>query len=97
MRRSTGINTNMIKGEHIIENKESAKLKMFINAMENDGRINEGAEGSVWPEDNYKRYWGDLSGLELDPTMIKEARIEDIKEFKKHGVYKQVPINNAGM
>ena len=39
-----------------------------------------------------KQYWDDLSGEELDPSMVMAARSEELKEFVKHNVYNKVPI-----
>jgi hypothetical protein len=38
------------------------------------------------------RYWDDVSGKELDPVRVREARVEEMKEFGKHTVYEKVPL-----
>ena len=38
-----------------------------------------------------KRYWDDLSGEELDPSMVMAARSEELKELAKRNVYNKVP------
>ena len=42
-----------------------------------------------------KQYWGDLSGEELDPSMVMAARSEELKEFVKHNVYNKVPLSKC--
>ena len=37
-------------------------------------------------------YWDDMSGQRLDPGLVKEAREEEMMEFRKHGVYIKVPV-----
>ena len=38
-----------------------------------------------------RKYWDDLSGKELNPKLIRKAREEEMREFKKHNVYEKVP------
>ena len=33
-------------------------------------------------ESEARKYWDDLSGKELDPRLIKEARAEEMREFR---------------
>ena len=40
-------------------------------------------------------YWDDLSGQELDSTMVRAAREEEMKEIYKREVYSKVPISEA--
>ncbi len=42
-----------------------------------------------------KRYWDDLSGEELDPSLVMAARSEELKEFVKHNVYNKVPLSKC--
>jgi hypothetical protein len=42
-----------------------------------------------------KKYWDDLSGEELDPSLVMAARSEELKEFVKHNVYNKVPISKC--
>ena len=37
----------------------------------------------------------DMSGKELNPSLVKAARGEEMEEFKKHTVYKKVPLNQC--
>ena len=39
--------------------------------------------------------WDDVSGKALDPGMVKEARKEEMEEFRKHEVYEKVPIEEC--
>jgi hypothetical protein len=41
------------------------------------------------------RAWDDITGVELDPSLVMAARIEEMREVKKHGVYIKVPINTC--
>ena len=36
--------------------------------------------------------WDDVSGKQLDPEMVKEARKEEMEEFRNHQVYVERPI-----
>ena len=34
--------------------------------------------------------WGDVAGDELDPELALKARLEEMEQFRKHGVYRGV-------
>ena len=40
-------------------------------------------------------YWDDLSGKELTPSLVRAARLEELGEIAKHGVYLKVPIKEC--
>ena len=40
-------------------------------------------------------YWDDMSGKRLDPELVKQAREEEMMEFRKHGVYVKVPVKEC--
>ncbi len=40
-------------------------------------------------------FWDDVTGNELDPELVREARAEEMKEFKKHNVYVKVPLSEC--
>ena len=65
--------------------------------MKADERIGIGRIGAVIPDEvkskDMERYWDDLSGEELKSELVTQARQEEMREFKKHGVYKKVPIS----
>ena len=42
-----------------------------------------------------KRFWDNISGAELDPSLVLEARAEEIKEILKYNVYTKVPISQC--
>ena len=44
---------------------------------------------------NWKAYWDDVTGKPLDQKGVMSAQEEEMKEFKKHGVYKKVSIHEA--
>jgi hypothetical protein len=69
----------------------------LIDQMRVDGRLlGGGCLGSVGPcdenttefKENMSRYWDEVSGKELDPVLVLEARREEMLEFD---VYKKVP------
>ena len=37
-------------------------------------------------------FWDDVTGEALDPQLVVLARAEEMAEFRKHGVYVNVPI-----
>ena len=67
--------------------------------MEADERVASRGLGSIAAFDREdseaKQYWDDLSGKRLDPKLVKEARKEEMAEFRKHGVYAKVPIQQC--
>ena len=62
------------------------------NMQERDG--DEMAIGVVHNHDE-KRYWDDLSGKPLIPELVEKARLEELGEIAKHGVYEKVPIDDC--
>ena len=51
--------------------------------------------GSVDEVAGSQKIWDDISGQELNLEWVKKAREEYMKEFKKHGVYTKVPIEEC--
>ena len=43
-------------------------------------------------EEEIRQYWDDMSGKELNPELVKNAREDEMKEFRTHGVYVKVHI-----
>ena len=43
-------------------------------------------------EEEVEEFWGDLSGAPLDPGLVKNARSEEMREFRNHEVYEKVSI-----
>ena len=43
-------------------------------------------------EEGETEAWDDVSGKSLDPEMVKEARREEMAEFRQHNVYAKVSI-----
>ena len=71
---------------------------MLRNTMKRDGRYESDKElrlGSVDEVTGSQRIWDDISGQELNLEWVKKARAEELKEFKKHGVYTKVPIEEC--
>ena len=50
-------------------------------------------------EDDWSEYddlaWDDVSGTQLDPEKVVEARKDEMSEYKKHKVYVKVPIKEC--
>ena len=42
-----------------------------------------------------EKYWDDLSGKSLIPEMVQKARLEELGEIAKHGVYERVPLDEC--
>ena len=42
-----------------------------------------------------EKAWDDVTGRELDWDMVLAARMEEMEEVKKHGVYTKVPIHEC--
>ncbi len=64
----------------------------------------EGLGGAVTPVDEEMEnvdwemmgdIWDDISGQRLDPSLVKEARSEELFEFGKHRVYVKVPLEQC--
>ena len=61
-----------------------------------DGRVRAGGVGSVGKSVSDKmKFWDDLSGEELEPELVEAARCEEMEEYRKHGVYKKVPLEEC--
>ena len=45
--------------------------------------------------DSGEEFIDDVSGLPLDPVLVRAARKEDIAVFKQHMVYSKVPVDEA--
>ncbi len=73
----------------------------IIAQMQSSGRINSSGYPTVRFENRQLgsltegMYWDDMSGKQLDPELVKKARMEEIKELKEHTVYQQAPINEC--
>ena len=87
------ISTNLIKTDIQVEDSDDTKIELFITALYEDGRLSEGQTGFVHAEEHQgQNSWDDLSGLELDPIKVREARSEEMKDFAKQQVYIKTPI-----
>ena len=75
------------------------EIKGLKNQMRMDGRVIAGGIGNVMPAEEDSVEWGqyydDISGEALNPQLVKKAREEEMREFKKHGVYTKVDIQEA--
>ena len=63
----------------------------LLRQMKRDGRLSEGGIGMVMAEDEAQA-WDDTTGEELNAGMVREARMEEIREINKHEVYYKVPV-----
>ena len=41
-----------------------------------------------------RKYWDDLGGKDLNPELVKRARMEEMKEINKHNVCEKVRIED---
>ena len=46
-------------------------------------------------KDGDKQYWDDLSGKPLIPALVEKARLEELGEIAKHGVYEKVKVEEC--
>ena len=76
----------------------------LMEQMRRDGRILQNGclgsmmayeEGTEEYHEQMEQFWDDITGKELDPEMVREARAEEMKEFDKHKVYDKVPISQC--
>jgi hypothetical protein len=68
----------------------------LLDQMKEDGRVQEGSIGSMLVDkNNGAEFWDDLSGSRLDESMVRKARKEEIEEYRKHGVYVKVPLEEC--
>ena len=44
----------------------------------------------------HNQYWDEMSGKELNPTGVEKARLEELGELAKHGVYVKALWPSAG-
>ena len=40
-------------------------------------------------------YYDDVTNLPLDPVLVKKAREEEMQQFRRHGAYEKVPVQEA--
>ena len=77
--------------------------------MYHDGRLSFENTGTVIPadapegnllqlySDELPARWDDVSGLPLDPTMVAQARAEELIGVHWHNVYEEVPADSNSM
>ena len=46
-------------------------------------------------EEEVRKFWGDMSGEELNPSLVRKAREDEMEEFRKRNVYVKVPIDEC--
>ena len=66
--------------------------------MGGEGRINEGCSGVMDAAEKWsweEEVFDDLTGDALDQRLVREAREEEMNEFKKYGVYVKVPVEEC--
>ena len=82
---------------------EKAIIAGLLRTMRRDGRIDDtfASECVMSVEDNsanqgyVEELWDNLSGEWLEGDMVREARKEEMEEFKKHEVYIKVPMQEC--
>ncbi len=74
-----------------------ASHRVYSTRLERDRRIERGFIGSVEANEHSQgeEYWDDINGKKLDPELVGLARKEEIEEYRKHGVYEKVPIEEC--
>ena len=74
-------------------------MKGLVEQLEVDERLAGGRLGRIAAFDkegiDTKQYWDDLSGKRLNSELVKRAREEGMSEYRKHGVYIKVPIQQC--
>ena len=78
-----------------------AIIKGLVRQMKSDGRVNDGQVGMIVPDEEleimnvvYEQFYDDISGELLDPSAVHVARQEEMREIKKHRVYRKVPMTS---
>ena len=80
---------------------EKTIIAGMLEQMVEDGRISTSGTGPTISQDvdyvqeESEEFWDNISGERLDPMSVKEARKEDMEEFRKHNVYTKVPIQEC--
>ena len=91
--------------EAVSRREDAADEQTAINRcieenLRNTRRIAPGRQGlSVSEEIMYiggdGEFYDELTGQWLDPDLVKQAREEEMAEYKKHGVYQKVAIKEC--
>ena len=50
---------------------------------------------ALYRSDGVKQYQDDLSGKSPNPELVEKARLEELGEIAKHGVYEKVPLDEC--
>ena len=82
----------LISGRRTVKHESIEFIqRAVVKGMIQESKMSVVGVGEAYTFDNQqaeaKRYWHDLSGEEVAAKLIKKARAEDMKEFRKHGVY----------
>ena len=73
-------------------------LRGLMDQMKWEGRIRDTAIGTVFAVEEGEveyMFWDDITGEPLDTEGVIKARTEEMAEFRKHGVYRKVPIEKC--
>ena len=81
-------------------------IRMAVEEVcRNSGRIGEDGQRmgvgeevldvTAMPTKGAPIFWDDMSGEPLDPSLVKDAREEELKESRKHNVYTKVPTTEC--
>ena len=60
-----------------------------------DAQSDESLPAALAPVNDSAKYWDDLSGKALRSDLVHKARLEEMSEIAKHGVYVKVPISEC--
>ena len=78
----------------VVEGVNQEKEMKILGLDANDAFAQD-SEAFISEESDVRKYWDDLSGKELNPKLVKKARMEEMKEVNKHNVYVKVPIEEC--
>ena len=73
--------------------REAKGLKVI--GLVNRHAVEAGPEGEYEDDRAWLECWHEVSGKPLDPELVKKARQEEIGFFRRKGVHKKVPIEEA--
>ena len=64
-----------------------------IPLVVDDEELNSVEVNKIWSEAQRdgKQYWDDVSGDVLDPVLTQQARMEEVREAERIGVWRKVP------
>ena len=83
------------EGESIIEEDRAHKYRTIDQEAQQEEQERDEMIDCIAAVDSKGAYWDELSGRELKPQMVRNARREEMGEVYKHNVYTKVPISES--